>query len=332
MSIEKRYSPRNQASSLHDISQAAGDIPDRQEQVDRIKGKCERFQIVSFSSAALSEEQERELAPEIESERQTERLNQMQPKKHTMHPDVLELVRQGALRPHGGGFLPAFSSFSRSTAGQLVESKDFGQDLLVTTDFANTVELDPDSHSDSFHRPVQWVLTFGKQAMEERSLLVVLSPWEANELILDITKNSNVHLHTYAARPNLSFPTLQDLRLYATPALPADWTPPPASLILQLNLFAGQLYFEDMEEYKQVCAFLGLSCVPNDGAFAVGADGFVGKGAIYPECRFTRSPTEFLRIVMEKIRRNCQDISKTHAGRMLAGEVLTERDFHVIAS
>ncbi|KAK7755219.1 hypothetical protein SLS62_002724 [Diatrype stigma] len=330
MSIEKRYHPRNQASSLDSISQTTGSIPDRQEQVDRIKQKCERFQIASFSAAALSEEQERELAPEIESERQTEKLNPMQPKGHSLHPDVLRLIQQGDLRLHGGGFLSAFSSFSRSTEGQLTDSKYFGQDLLVTTDFANTVELDLDSHSDSFHRPVQWVLTLGKQATTERSILVILSPWEANELILGIASNSNVHLHSYAARPNLSFPTLQDLRLCATPALPAHWMPPPTSLILQLNLFAGQLYFEDMKEYKEVCAFLGLSCVPNDGAFAVGADGFVGKGAMYPNCRFTQSPTEFLRMIMES-RRNCQDISKTHVGRMLAGEVLTERDFHVNA-
>lgn len=87
MSVEKRYLPSNQAPGLDFDSQSANYISDRQEQVDQIKEKCERFQIASFSSAALSEEQERELAPEVEQERQTENPNPMQPKKHIIHPD-----------------------------------------------------------------------------------------------------------------------------------------------------------------------------------------------------------------------------------------------------
>ncbi|RYP74662.1 hypothetical protein DL771_002928 [Monosporascus sp. 5C6A] len=331
MTLEQRYLPSHQTPG-HVFSSLAADneLTERKEQVDRIMATCERYQIASFSSATLSEEQERELAPEMEQERQAERPNLMKPKRHIVHPDVLELVRRGNLNLNGGGFLAAFESFNRSTARRLANPVEFGQELLVTTDFAKAVDLTAESHSDAFHRSVQWVLTF-KNGTVGNQCLVILSPWEANELVLEIDKSSYVHLHSYAARRNLSFPTLQDLKLCTTPCIPPDWTSPPKSLILQLNIFAGQLYFEDMTEYKDTCAFLGLSCVPNDGSVTVRADGFVGQGTLYPRCRFTQSPTAFLRVVMSNIRRDCQDISRTHVGRMLAGEILTESDFHTNA-
>ncbi|RYP15918.1 hypothetical protein DL767_010263 [Monosporascus sp. MG133] len=331
MSLEQRYLPSCQTPGRVFSSLATDNgLTERKEQIEKIKATCERYQIASFSSATLSEEQERELAPEVEQERQAERPKPMKPKQHIIHPDVLELIRSGNLNLNGGGFLAAFESFNRSTARRLANPVEFGQDLLVTTDFAKTVDVTAESRSDAFHRSVQWVLTFKNETVHNK-FLVILSPWEANELVLEIDKSSYVHLHSYAARRNLSFPTLQDLKLCTTPSIPPDWTSPPKSLILQLNIFAGQLYFEDMTEYKETCAFLGLSCVPNDGSVTVRADGFVGKGTLYPQCRFTQSPTAFLRVVMSNIRRDCQDISRTHVGRMLAGEILTESDFHTNA-
>ena len=50
--------------------------------------------------------------------------------------------------------------------------------------------------------------------------------------------------------------TLEDLKFCAIPALPAEWTAP--SIGVQLNLFAGQLYLQNSEEYLEVCGFLGL--------------------------------------------------------------------------
>ena len=323
MSLEKRYLPNRQTFGTEMRDETTGLNADRRERVDQIRARCERFQVTSLSSATLSEEQERELAPEIEQERQAEKPLEMVPRVHKLHRDVCELVNHGKLNPHGTGLQAAFQSFDCSTAGRLANLDEFGRDLLVTADFARTVMLTADSQSDAFHRHVQWILTLRNTP----SVLVVLSPWEANKLRDDIARSNHVHLHVYAPRPNLSFPTLQDLKLCVLPPLPDSWTPPPPALILQLNLFAGQLYFEDVGEYRETCAFLGLSYRPNNGSTTVKVDGFVGKGALYPACRFTQSPVAFLRVVMAGIRRDCQDISKTHVGRMLAGEILTENDF-----
>jgi hypothetical protein len=299
----------------------------RQAQLRLIEKKCEAFEVFTFGSATLQEEQERELAPEIEQERQVERPPQEVPLVHKLHPDVRNLVQRGMLNVSGGSFVTAFGSLHQSSAAQLVDTHKFGKELLVTTDFARTVRLTSISCSDAFYRSVQWVLT--SKSGPGFSFLVILSPWEANELLPEIEKSNHVYLHCYAPRPNFSFPSLQDLKLFSTPPLPPGWTA-PRHTVMQLNLFAGELYFESWDEYRELCTYLGLSYVPNDGISKVAADGFVGR-AIYPQCQFTHSPTFFLRTFLANIRRNRQDISRTHVGRMLSGEILNNGDFTNVA-
>jgi len=45
------------------------------------------------------------------------------------------------------------------------------------------------------------------------------------------------------------------------------------------------------------------------------------------ECEFETSPITFLSVVLKGIRRDGARIERTHMGRILAGEVLTHRDF-----
>ncbi|KAI0477366.1 hypothetical protein GGR56DRAFT_636982 [Xylariaceae sp. FL0804] len=328
MTLGERYLPKRQKAS----EVLANEIADtrlvgRKKQLELIRSKCEHFKVMSFSSATLQEEQERELAPEIEQERQIEKPQPMEPLPHKIHPDLAKLVQTGTLRlVRGGAFRAAFRSFEDSSMAGKIETSQFGEELLVTADFARTVALTHGSRSDAFHRNVQWILSFNRPAASGGHIrLLVLSPWEANELLPQIERSRFVHLHTYAPRPNLSLPTLQDLKLCVTPPLPPRWSA-PSGLVMQLNLFAGQLYFETLEEYRELCGYLGLSWQPNDGSRGIAADGFVGRD-MYPRCRFRESPTAFLRFVMANIRRDRQDISRTHLGRMLSGEILGEADF-----
>jgi len=94
--------------------------------------------------------------------------------------------------------------------------------------------------------------------------MVIISPFEANNLMPQIETSTAVHLHLYAPRSNLAFQPLDHLKLYTVPALPADWTV-PVELVLQINLFAGQLYFRSYNEYKAACEFLGLAWQLMDG-------------------------------------------------------------------
>lgn len=100
-------------------------------ELQAIHAKCKDFAITSFSNATLHEEQERELAPENERERQVELPPATEPLKHRIHRDVRELVLSGTLLSNSTAFQPAFAVFD--------EMSGWDRSLLVTLDFAQTV-------------------------------------------------------------------------------------------------------------------------------------------------------------------------------------------------
>jgi hypothetical protein len=256
-----------------------------------------------------------------------------------LHEHVRRLATSGILVPRSPAFMPAFQALTATSASALFPAESFPSDLLATADFARTVQTNEatgSSCSDEYQRPVQWLLTQSYPSSAHGIRMVVISSWEANKLkpILETKLNTTygdrpqVFLRAYLPRSSLSFPSLEDLNLYT---IPSTSTPsaPPAALITQLNLFAGQLYLRSHAEYIRLCQFLGLSYAENEGDSDVAADGFVGKqgGKGYEACAFTSSPVGFLSVLFKRVRRDCLDIEKTHMGRILAGEILRERDF-----
>jgi hypothetical protein len=88
--------------------------------------------------------------------------------------------------------------------------------------------------------------------------LVIISPYEVDELLPDISKSSNVTLHVYSPRSSIAYRPLDQLMLYTSPTRsPAPTI--PRHLITQLNLYAGQLYLSLYDEYLEVCKFLNLA-------------------------------------------------------------------------
>ncbi|KAF6789323.1 hypothetical protein CMUS01_16344, partial [Colletotrichum musicola] len=174
--------------------------------------------------------------------------------------------------------------------------------------------------TDQFQRSVQWILTSASGA-GVIEMAVVISPFEAQQLLAEIKKSSFVSLHLYSPRPNMGFRPLDGLDLYTVPCRGAS--PRPAlSLVTQLNLFAGQLYLKSMEEYRSTRRFLQL-CDENEN----------GEGGS-KEQRDSDAPgvcdealVQFLKVVMTKLRRDCESIDKTHVGRILDQGVLGPGDF-----
>jgi hypothetical protein len=142
-------------------------------------------------------------------------------------------------------------------------------------------------------------------------------------------------MHTYAPRPDLAFKPLDDLRLFTIPKLLDAWKASSA-LVLQLNLFAGQLYFRSSQEYQHFCEFLCLAwrkMDEEDGKeedVKVLADGFIVPQPGRTQA-FQVSPTKFLQVVITKMRRNGEGIDKTHYGRVLGGDLLADQDFEETA-
>jgi hypothetical protein len=315
-SLKQRYGQDPSENQV--VPTAAASITDTN--LHQIYAKCREFKVFSFENATLEEEQERELSPESEREQQVELPAPADPTSHSVHKDVEHLITYGIFKPSSVAFQPAFQSLRNTSAHKVYGTAAWPKDLLVTKDFATTIQTFKGQLLDHFLRPVHWVITF---QVDDTVRCVILSPFEVNELLPLIRKSKKVALHIYSARSSTCVRSFEDLSFCPVSTI----SPIPSlspSTTLQLNLFAGQLYFRTFEEYEFFCAFLGLcSSLPATG-YQVASDGFLGSIS-----RFTISPVPFVRSVM-MMRRKGQRIGVSHVGRILNGELILKGDFERI--
>ncbi|KAK5400772.1 hypothetical protein LTR06_011264 [Exophiala xenobiotica] len=301
--------------------------------LQRIASRCLEFDSLDANVATLQEEQERELSPEIVRQREVQRPAPAEPAAHSIHPDLIKFVSKGKIVTGSQAFQPAFEALRLTSAAAHMDVSQFPSDVLVTVDSARTVQLSGRSALlDAYQRPVQWILTstgHGDIGADVVKHLVIVSPYEAYVLEPLVRRSKRTMLHQYAPRPNLGVRSLDGLDLYTISgmlALPRL----PLRLIVQLNLFAGQLYLSSFREYVELCTTLGLAWQTIEGEAVIAADGFIirsddpGKASI---CGFRESPIPFLRAHMTKIRRNCEEIDRTHMGALLDGHILRPSDF-----
>lgn len=326
-SLDCRYRPCNRdAPFLHgQLERSANHRP--------ISDRCLEFDNLNFASTQLQEEQERELAPEIQQERQVQRPPPAKPEKHHLHPDLLEFVSTGVLKARSSAYKPAFEALRNTSANAYLDVSQFPHGLQVTNDFSTTVQMSHGSRfiSDTYQRPVQWVLTStsggapspGKRVAKQ---VVIISPYEASHLLSEIRTSRAVTIHLYAPRKNLGFSTLDKLTLYNDSG-GAHPTEIPDTIRIQLNLFAGQLYINSYGEYQDLCEFLGVASVKTPDNLTVAADGFIVAGHQGTKTPFSQSPLKFLKILMSQIRTDCLEIDKTHIGKIVEGRSLHPCDF-----
>jgi hypothetical protein len=325
--LEARYKPHTQEEAIGMLKN--WDVNNRN--IQEIVTRCREFEATGFGAATLSEEQERELAPEIEEERQIERPARLEPQTHMIHHHVEHLVTTGQLVAGSAAFKPAFQALDSTSAAHLFPLGHFPSSLLVTNDFVCTVKpptgvAGQTFLSDSYQRPVQFVLSVPVPNHSSRGIkaLVIISPYEANYLISKIRRFAKVTLHIFAARANASFESLDKLELYniGRAFSPNDV---PRSLTVQLNLFTGSLYLRSFKEYTELCDLLGLLRARPESWQQVHADGFIEPPS--GEWGLSKSPVPFLRTLLMKIRREGEGIEKTHLGKILSGVRLEEADF-----
>ncbi|KAK7438856.1 hypothetical protein VKT23_017782 [Stygiomarasmius scandens] len=169
-------------------------------------------------------------------------------------------------------------------------------------------------------RPVTWIISGGLNTDETTAVLVVISPYEANQLRPTIEKSKKLHLHIYAPRVTQAQRSFDNLRFHVIPPLSTSYAP-CASMIMQLNLFSGQLYLQDWKTYQELCKFLGLR-IP-DGPSQ--SDALEHRNVSTKNCRFDKSPLCMLQQLFAK-RRKGNGFAMTHMGRILGGRSLVEED------
>ncbi|KAI0902808.1 hypothetical protein F4823DRAFT_569341 [Ustulina deusta] len=272
---------------------------------DAISLRCQQFQGFKTDAAAFSEEQERELSPEIEQEREEFRPPPAESAEHKIHPDVLQFIRTGRIEPRSKGYTPAWQTLEATHASDALSGgpSQFKPGLLATADFARTIRPSGllSGRFDSYQRHVQWILTGSDET-------------GSAQMLETIQASDRVALHLYAPLLSLEHKALDKLDLYTVPQELAD-RKIPQTLVVELNLFAGQLYMASYNEYVRVCDFLGLSWRPTKEGEKTATDGFLlrdGAGRVGGVSGFTESPVDFLRILYTRIRRSGDNIDMTH--------------------
>ncbi|CAO2650553.1 Nn.00g018450.m01.CDS01 [Neocucurbitaria sp. VM-36] len=325
--LEARYKPK-----IHNKGPMAQfeDWDTSNSTIQRIVKRCQDFNAMGFTSADLEEEQERELAPEQEEEREIERPAKMKAAPHLVHADLHRMAKLGEVFPMSKEIIPAFQALRSTSAGKLYDLSNFPTGLLVTKDFMRTIKIPRGSSKDpfimdAFQRPVQWIVTVPDPKKPENiKNLVILSPHEANDLLPDIRKYAKVTLHVFAPRTNVNYESLDDLQLWN---VGRNFKPSSVSrsLTMQLNLFAGTLYLRSYEEYTELCDMLGILHSKTQQDQKASPDGFIMSSRGTWGLR--HSPVPCLRALVLKIRREGGGLGKTHMGKILNGELLEEADF-----
>ena len=273
-------------------------------------------------NSTLQEEQEREVAHEIEQERQVERPREIEPRIHNIHAAVRAFVRTGVLPEKNDGFRSLFNILQHTSAKDYnIPSLDIR--AFASEDFVHAVRATP---YDDYLRPVNWILVGKGKGVAE---VLLLSPFEANELLPAIRQSRNVVLHVYAPRSSKAMLSFSRLDFLSIPS-PSPFTVDPRTLSV-LNLFAGALYFESAREYRDLCDFCGLvggttQLPPN---CQVSSEGFVlpaSREAVMWSCPFMTSPLPLIQALLN-MRRKGEVWSATHMGQIVDGKILRDCAF-----
>ncbi|KPA36751.1 hypothetical protein FLAG1_10461 [Fusarium langsethiae] len=324
LSLNERYRPCSGQVGLSSLW-ARLDGPT----IDKLKARCDAFGLTKLHTSSLQEEQERELSPETEQEQQVERPPKVEPENHDLAQPLKTWVSDGYFPGETDVFRQAFTTLADTSAARHFDVHGFPRNIWVTRDFATTVRgtFGQSDDTDLFQRSVQWILAGSTKSSTHN--LVVASPYEIEELLPLIRSSSNVALHLYAPRINLGFQPLDHLRLYCVSGNMIQSTIPKDSITF-LNLFAGQVYLKSFQDYITVCDSLGLAWAAVDDSVCLGPDGFIHPnviGTLVNRSGFSKSPIQFLKVLMEKIRQNCGAITRTDMGKIFEGVVLLKDDF-----
>jgi hypothetical protein len=307
---------------LYGVSRSTGGIVAPLSQLQReIQNKCQQLGITP-SDSALSEEQERELAHEMEDEREVERVAGAKACGHKDR-DLEHFIRTGTIG-QSSSFISLEDCLAHTSWLSLIPQGEIFRDsnlLCATRDFRDTIYLNAAGSMDDYLRPVQWVMSSSKS-----DVLILVSPFEANKWLPDIRRSKIVYLHLYS--PRISRNTFWPLDTLDSFTVPAERSVPiNRQLIEELNLFAGQLFCADKRSMKDVCAILGIhlqSVSHLEGLQGtVDSTGFVkdqqARAALGLEaCSFASTPLPFFRELFGS-RRKGQGFTLTHMGQILRG-------------
>ncbi|EXJ94001.1 hypothetical protein A1O1_02394 [Capronia coronata CBS 617.96] len=283
-------------------------------------------EIKDIKDSGISEEQEREILHEVEEVREVQRPKSARPARPAVSQALWNFISKGQVPEKAGDFRSAFEVFLNTRLASQYKRREWPMEVFVTQDFLRTIVTVAASPQDDFLRPVQWVLLVSCIRQP-----IIISPHEAQGFLPAIRMHKRATLILYQPRTGRNMLPFDGMNIYRVPASmePVNVAPDAISL---LNLFAGQLYFTTFEDYKRLCALIGLwdgeRPLPNQREVA--SDNFVSPACRaangWTECKFSTSPVGMLKAFIG-MRRLGIEWGHTHMGRMLGGRILRLEDF-----
>ena len=262
--LEEMYEPLSKAQGAG-LGPGINAIPS-------LRKRLELLGVTQLTDVRMAEEQEREVNHEAEIERCAEHPPRVFPAEHVVCHEIDYFVRTGKLSKSSTGIIPLFTQTGIHEA--LDSMSEWKPSPLATVDFVNTTTDSNITKLTDYLRPVNWIVSSGNG---KESVVIVISPYEANELLPIIRKSGNVRLHTYSPRVTASMRSFSDLTFYTIPESkesPVKQWRAAAHLRTELDLFAGQLYFDSEPDYRRLCVLLALH-MAHPGATHIEVDGFV---------------------------------------------------------
>lgn len=331
-SLEEMYGLDEDASKDHQTEYTAAS----KETIEKINQHCQNFDHFSLADARVQEQQEVELAHEQEVEREIERPPPATPAVHFVHKEVTKFINTGVLDRSSSAFRSVGKSFEGSSLVLPLGGEAVFRDLVVSTDFYHTIkQIGPHTKTDDFLRPVEWLITTQELESDPGTPdLILLSPYEVEELLPLIRVSNKIKLHLFAPRTSASMLALDELRYFTLPT-GIEVSTPSLTVTMQLNLYSGTLFLSNIESYKEMCQLLRLYLrkVRSDiaGTGAVNSNGFVNDPTARKKLKMTRrgfeqDPTSFFRALFQ-LRRNGRTFRPSHMGKILFGQRLSEDDF-----
>ncbi|KAF4624821.1 hypothetical protein G7Y89_g13348 [Cudoniella acicularis] len=293
---------------------------------------------LAVHASALQEvEIQREVAYEVENVREVQKVTHYLPFSFPgVHRDILGFFKTGRLAADSVAYEPAFTALRRTSLGRKHGIKVEGTTgkLYVSTEFTKTVKFPSEKFSDTFQRPVNWVLW---SSVYELAMIVI--PEEAEHLLplLHNVKSVPTHIILYSAPVTRGMlQKFNKLGYYSVPALPPDWEA-PFWLRVELGIFAGRSYFE-YDEYLCLCKYLGVkeksgnleegkndesigSSEPDETSQS-GSENVDSEVEANAPITFARKPLTFVHEWMA-IRRKGLDFANTPMGYLCQGKILT---------
>ena len=157
-SLESRYGVQDAVESCSEFDLLASSMTSCTMEIDQIRSVLRQFQHQRVNESTLQEEQERELSPENEQERQIEKPPPTIALSHHIHPAVRQFAQTAHLDLSSRVFSPAFTVFDRTTVARYnLDPLRYAEDLLVTTDFTQSVEANASDELTWYLKSVKWI-------------------------------------------------------------------------------------------------------------------------------------------------------------------------------